>query len=181
MADEAGVDETEKERIRLVETDLAQTNDFIKGVLATGAALRGSAVTVWLALLGFGVQQRSTALCLLAVGVPIVFLVADGYHGWLYAEASGHARSLERLVSSYYDMLSRAKDSPNSAARFRARLRAHRHGLFTGFQTHFSVRQLWHARPPFIYRVLYPALAAIALLISVLVGFNVVAKQSPPT
>jgi hypothetical protein len=159
------VDETEKERIRLAEVDLAQTNEFIKGVLATGAALRGSAITIWLALLGFAVQQRLAELGLLAAIVSLVFLIADGYHGWLYGEASKHARSIERLLSSYYDTLSRFKDDPEAMVRFRGRLRAHRHGLFLGFRTRFSPRQLWHARPALFYRVLYPFLITVALAV----------------
>jgi hypothetical protein len=174
------VDETEKERIRLAEVDLAQTNEFIKGVLATGAALRGSAITIWLALLGFAVQQRLAELGLLAALVSVAFLLADGYHGWLYGEASKHARALERLLSNYYDALSRYRDDPDVLSRFRVDLRAHRHGLFLGFRTRFGLKQLWRARPPIFYRILYPLLIAAALASWILIDLEIIGKQGPP-
>ncbi|WP_213005272.1 hypothetical protein, partial [Paractinoplanes toevensis] len=174
------VDENEKERIRLAEADLARTNEFIKGVIATGAALRGSSVTIWLALLGFAFQQKLSQLGFLAAIVAAIFAILDGYHGWLYREASGHAVRTERLVTGYYDMLSRSGDDPDVAVRFRGQLRAHRIGLFTGFQTHFSFRQLWQARPAVVYRVLYPALFAIALLCGLLLQLNLIGKPGTP-
>jgi hypothetical protein len=88
-------EKSDKERIRLVEAELAQTNDFVKGVIATCAAIRGSAITVWLALLGFAVQQDLAELGFLAAIVASVFYLVDGYHGWLYAEASKHGRVVE--------------------------------------------------------------------------------------
>jgi hypothetical protein len=75
------IENEDKERIRLVEADLAQTNDFIKRVLATGIVIRGSAITIWLALLGFAVQQNLAGLCWLASIVVLVFFLVDGYHG----------------------------------------------------------------------------------------------------
>ncbi len=51
-------------------------------------------------------------LCLLAAIVTLVFLFVDGYHGWLYSEASKHAYAVERLLSTYYNALSRADDDP---------------------------------------------------------------------
>jgi hypothetical protein len=175
------VSDTDKERIRLAESELTQTNDFIKGVVATGAALRGSAITIWLALLGFAVQQQLAELSLLAAIVAVVFLVADGYHGWLYGEASKHARAVERLLSTYYDTLSRADDDPDAVIMFRRDLRAHRFGLFVTFQERFAIKQLLQARPTLFYRVLYPFLIAIALAAWALIGLDVVGTQDDPT
>jgi len=115
------IENEDKERIRLAEADLAQTNDFVKGVLATSAAIRGSAITIWLALLGFAVQQDIVALGLLAVIVTLVFLLVDFYHGWLYSEASKHAYAVEHLLSRYYDALSRADDAPEEMIIFQPR------------------------------------------------------------
>ncbi len=170
-------DDSEKEKIRLVEADLAQTNEFVKGVLATGAGLRGSAITIWLALLGFAFQQKLSSLAVLAAVVPLAFWIADGYHGWLYGEASAHAHRIERLLASYYDMLSRRKDDPDTELRFRAKLRAHRYGLFIGFQSNFGLRQLWRARPRIFYRVLYPFLVLVAIGLVVFIHLTLVPTQ----
>lgn len=159
------VDEDDKERIRLAEADLAQTNDFIKGVLAVSAALRGSAITLWLTLLGFAISQKAPGLALLALAVSGIFLLVDGYHGWLYAEALKHARSIEFLLSNYYDALSRYRDDPRALIKFRGKLRAHRFGLFLSLRSRFRPASLLNARPMLIYRGLYPALAALALIV----------------
>ena len=159
-----------------MEAELAQTNDFVKGVIATGAAIRGSAITIWLALLGFAVQQHLAALGFLGAIVASVFYLVDGYHGWLYAEASKHGRVVERLLSKYYNTLSRAEDDPGAMILFRRDLRAHRFGLFVNFQP-FKLKQLWAARPELFYKFLYPALIAVALLAGILIGFDVVGTQ----
>jgi hypothetical protein len=173
-------DDYDRERIRLAEADLALTNDFIKGVVATGAALRGSAITIWLALVGFAVQQHLAMLGMLAAMVAFGFWLIDGYHGWLYSEASAHARALERLLSRYYDMISRVRDDPDVLGRFRVDLRAHRCGLYLSFRAGFGPRQMWNARPVLIYRVLYVALVAIALLIMVLVVTGALGSSGSP-
>src|SRR5262249_29998242 len=121
------------------------------------------------------------SLALLATVVALAFLIADGYHGWLYGEASGHARSIERLISSYYDTLSRFRDDPDATVKLLGELRAHRTGLYTGFQAHFNLRQLWHARPRLIYRALYPVLIAIAAVVATFIASDVIgAPSSPP-
>jgi len=166
-----GADRIEAEKIRLVEADLAQTNEFVKGVLGTSAAIRGSAITIWLALLGFSIQQGIPTLALLAAVVSIALWIADGYHGWLYGEAFGHAQKIERMLANYYDDLSRRVDSQAAHIRFTAKLRAHRYGLYSGLQRGFTLKQLWNASRPYIfYRGLYPAIIIIAAGIAVL-GF----------
>lgn len=41
----------------LVELDYNQTSEFVRGVLGTATTIRGWAITIWLALAGFSVQQ----------------------------------------------------------------------------------------------------------------------------
>lgn len=174
------VSKTEKERVRLVEADLALTNDFLKGVLATGTGLRGSAITIWLALVGFAFQQPLAELGLLAAIVAVVFLVADGYHGWLYSEAAKHARALERTLSIYYDALSRSEDDEDALLDFRKELRVRRFGLFLNLKDRFRLTDIASARPQLAYRLVYPALVVIALATWALVGLDVVASQQEP-
>jgi hypothetical protein len=174
------IEDEDKERIRLAEADLAQTNDFVKGVLATGAAIRGSAITIWLALLGFAAQQHLAVLCLLAAIVTLVFLFVDGYHGWLYSEAFKHAYAVERLLSTYYNALSRADDDPEELIIFRRDLRVHRFGLFHNLPERFKLKHIFlKARPTLFYRILYPVIIVLALIFWGLLGFHVVGKDAP--
>jgi hypothetical protein len=177
-------DEIEKEKVRLLEADLAQSNEFVKGVLSTSATIRGSAITIWLALLGFSVQQSIPTLAVLAAIVAVAFWLADGYHGWLYGEAFVHAQRIERLLASYYDDLSRRSDSPTAHVRFTAKLRAHRYGLYSRLHRGFNLKQLWmSSRPHIFYRGLYPALITLAAVVS-LVGFlgaDLKVKGTAPT
>src|ERR1700677_276751 len=117
------VNDSESERVRLVEVDYANTSDFIKSVVTTGATIRGLAVTIWLALVGFSVQQGLWELAALAGIVAAVFWLLDGYHGWLCAEALTHARAAEKVTSLYFNALSRGEDNKRALTDFRAELR----------------------------------------------------------
>ena len=163
-------DGRDAERIRLVEQDLSVSNDFVRGVVATGAAVRGLGITFWLALLGFAFQQHLPELAVLGTLVVAVFWILDGYYGWLYGEASDHVRVCERLLSNYYNAVSRAQDDPSLVASFRASLRAHRFGLFLSFRSGYRIKQWWDARPTLVFRTLYPLMLTVSVLAIVLSG-----------
>jgi hypothetical protein len=169
------VSDNEKERVRLVEVDYDHTNDFIKSVIATAATIRGLALTIWLGLVGFAVQQSLWELAVLAAVVAVLFLLIDGYHGWLYEEALKHARATEKVTSRYYDALSRGDDDEDAVLDFRAELRFHRFGLFSNLHP-FVLQDLLVARPQILYRVLYPALVGVAAAVGILVSLGVLGK-----
>ena len=158
------VTDDERELVRLVEVDYANTTDFIKSVVTTGTTIRGLAMTVWLGLMGFSVQQSVWELAALAAIIALVFLVLDGYHGWLYAEAEAHARAAEKVTSRYYEALSKGDDEDDALSDFREELRFHRFGLFINIHA-FRPRDLLTARPALFYRVLYPSLIFLAVLV----------------
>lgn len=149
------VNDNERERVRLVEVDYANTSDFIKSVVTISSTIRGVAVTIWLALLGFSVQQGLWELAVLAAIVAAVFWLLDGFHGWLYAEALTHARAAEKVTSLYFNALSRGEDNKRALTDFRAELRSHRFGLYNNIRA-FRPRDLLMARPRVFYVVLYP-------------------------
>ncbi|MGH9126911.1 MAG: hypothetical protein ACRDZ8_19600 [Acidimicrobiales bacterium] len=169
------VSDSEKERVRLVEIDYDRTNDFIKSVLTTAGAMRGLGVTLWLGLVGFAVQQGLWELGVLAAVVAVLFLFLDGYHGWLYEEALKHARAAEKVTSRYYDFLSRGDADPDALLDFREELRFHRFGLWSNLR-HFAWRDLLVARPPLLYRIIYPSLVGLAVAVAILVGAGVIGK-----
>jgi hypothetical protein len=175
------LDGDERERVRLVELDYEKTNEFIKGVVGTGATLRGSAVTLWVALLGFAFQQSVAWLAVLAALVAVVFLAVDGYHGWLYGEAAKHLRSVEKMISTYYGMLSRGEDSEEAVHDFRRDLRAYRFGLYSHMPRRLKRNFLLIARPLLVYQLVYPFLVVVAVAAAIAIGPLGAGKQAQPT
>jgi hypothetical protein len=177
-------EEREHERIRLLELDYEKTNEFITGVLATGAALRGSAITLWLALMGFAFQQNLTVLAALGAVVAVVFMVVDAYHGWLYGKAIVHLGAIENVLATYYTALSKWTDDPALVREFRVALRAHRFGLFPrlkGKKRSTGVFQIVRgARPRIIYLGVYPLLIFLAFVATVSIGVFSAGKQDKP-
>lgn len=165
------LDERQKELLRLVELDYARTSKFIEGLVATGATLRGWAITIWLAVLGVAFDRNTWELAALAAIVILVFAVVDGYHAWLYREAFEHARSLERISSSYYKSLGRGADDPDAKLDLREELEAHRFGLYANLRR-FAPRTLLHARPAVFFWFLYPFLALVGAASALFIGLR---------
>jgi hypothetical protein len=163
------VTDNERERLRLVEVDYASTTDFIKSVDTTATTIRGLAVTIWLALVGFSVQQSIWELAALASIVAAAFLLLDGYHGWLCAEAEKHARAAETVTSRYYEALSSGEDEDDALLDFQEELRFHRFGLFLNIHA-FGFGDLRAARPVLLYRLLYPVLIGLAVVVAICVA-----------
>ena len=67
------------------------------------------------------------------------------------SRASKHARAVERLLSTYYDTLSRAEDDPDALPDFRRDLRAHRFGLFLNFRESFRLRDVLVSAYPLLF------------------------------
>lgn len=172
-------DSADAERIRLIELDLSITNEFVRGVIGTGTAVRGVAVTVWLALLGVALQQHQAAIAALAFAVSVIFWIVDGYYGWLYKEATIHARVCETILAEYYNAISRAVDDPTVADRFQARLRSEHFGLFRGFRAGYGPKQWWQARPALLYRVVYMGLLAVSAAVALLLTTGVLSAATP--
>ena len=168
-------DGVRKELVRLVELDYERTADFINGVTGTAATIRGWAVTIWLAVLGIGLERELWQVTLLAAAAGAVFWLVDGYHAWLYGEALAHASKLERLSGRYFDVLGRGTDDDDLEIDFRVALESHRFGMYRNFRR-FRPRDLWFVKPYVFFRIFYPFLVFLAMLATVLVA---VAKDEP--
>jgi hypothetical protein len=177
----------DREALRLVEQDYAQTGEFIRSIVSTSATIRGWTVTIWLALLGFGFSRDLVELSALACVVVAVFAVIDAYHARLYVQALDHATTLERVTSAYFTALTLGDDDPDAADDFRSELDALRLGLYSSFtsdrgltprsrrarMTGWAVapwRMLRKGRPGIFFRMLYPLLFVIALGGSVVIA-----------
>lgn len=150
-------DERIGELVRLLERDYDQTGEFIRSVVGSISITRGWAVTVWLALLGIGIQQTNAAFAVLASAVLVPFGLLDGYYSWLYSQALHHARALESLTADYYGAIEHGDDDEELVLDFEARLGAHRFGLYSHLRR-FSLPELRSARPRLVFQAFYPGL-----------------------
>lgn len=173
------VEDRFRELLRLVELDYERTSQFIQGVVGTSATIRGWAITVWLALLGFSLDRSVSALAFLAASVVPVFGIVDLYHTWLYREALNHARSLERITSSYYNAMGRGGGGTDLdlLADLQEELESHRFGMYSRMGP-FRFR-LFAARPYVFFRFLYPALLVVAIAAGILIDQGVLARKQP--
>lgn len=156
------------ELIRLLERDYDQTSEFIRSIVGTTSTTRGWAVTVWLGILGFAIQQNEAALALLGSFILAPFALLDAYHAWLYGQALRHARSIENLAAAYYRAVESGEDDETLWLDLDADLAAHRFGLYSQFRR-FQLPEIASARPQLVFRYFYPGLFATGLLVSLLI------------
>lgn len=162
-------DERIKELVRLIERDYDQTAEFIRSVTGTTSTTRGWAVTVWLALLGVGIDHSSVGLALLAAFILAPFGLLDAYHSWLYGQALRHARGLEKLTTAYYSAVELSKDDEDVGLDLEEALGAHKFGLYRNFRR-FQIPEIKSARPQLVFRWFYPGLAAAAAVGAILIA-----------
>lgn len=164
--------EDEKRRaelIRLLERDYDQTSEFIRSIVGTTSTTRGWAVTVWLAVLGFSIQQSDAALALLGSFIIAPFALLDLYHSSLYGQALGHARGIEDLVAGYYRAVESGPDDEDLWLDLDVNLATHRFGLYSYFRP-FQLLKINSARPQLVFRYFYPGMFATGLLASLLIA-----------
>jgi hypothetical protein len=159
-------DAERKEMMRLVELEYERTASFINGITSTSSTIRGWAITVWLAVLGIALDKSAWELAILAATVAGVFFILDGYHAWLYGEAFMHATRLERISSAYYVALGRGFGDEDDQADLRILLESHRFGMYRNFKR-FRFRDLWFVRPRVFFRVFYPFIIVVSVLVSI--------------
>ena len=181
-AADAGGEETatDKELVRLVELDYERTAEFINGVTTTMATIRGWAITIWLAILGIGLERSLWQVTLLAAASAGVFLLLDGYHAWLYGEALAHAAKLERLSGKYFDSLGRGAVDDDVELDFQVALESHRFGMYRNFRR-FRFKDLRFVKPYVFFRAFYPFLVGVAILATILLASAQSADDPPCT
>ncbi len=154
-------EEQREEMLKLVELDYKQTSEFVRGVLATASTVRGWAITIWLGLSGFSVQQDEWVLSALGLVVAVGFYAIDAYHLNLYQQGLGHLRSIERLYANYYGALARAEFDPAQLEDFQIDLETHSFGFFRRLGP-FDVRRSVAASPR-VFVLLYGVLALLSV------------------
>lgn len=165
----------QKEMIRLLELDYEKTTKLAEGVISNGFTIRGWAITLTSALIGFSIQARLWPMAVLASALALLFALIDGYYSWLYARASAQAGAIEEVLRAYYGSLARGDDDTEAQHEFEALLLAHQFGRFSQTQR-FTLLSLRDVRPRFVFVVMY-----VTLLLCGFAGAVFVARmaQSP--
>ncbi len=160
-----------KELIRLLEVDYKNTNEFIKGVVATSATIRGWSITLVLALLGLAFDRHLWQVAALTAAFVMMLALIDAYHSWLYSQGLNHARFIERILSLYYVSMSRGRDDPEAVEEFETELEVYRFGL-TSNLVRFRWSSLGQARPRLVLGILYSVLLLASLATIALIVFT---------
>jgi hypothetical protein len=162
------IEKDQKELSRLVELDYARTADFITGLMQRQVGMRGLAVTIWAAVLGFAFDHSTWELGVLAIASVLVFLFLDGYYSLLYIEARSHASELESISAFYYRSLIR-DDDQDSNRDLQVQLEAYRFGLYRSLKP-FRIQDLIKVRQRVMFRYFYPFLALGGILATILIA-----------
>ena len=159
------VTERTRDMLKLVELDYDQTSEFVRGVLSTASTIRGWAITIWLALAGFSVQQDQWILSALGLVVASTFYAMDAYHLSLYRQGLKHLQSLERLYADYYSALSRVEFDSEALDEFLIDLETHRFGFYRRLAPFSLKRSI--VKGPRVFVALYAVLIAVSIGLAV--------------
>lgn len=164
-------DKRTNELVRLLEADAERTSSFIEGVVGHGFTIRGWAITVALALVGFAFDRSQWELAAVGLGVTCVFGFVDVYHSWLYTKALEHRANLERILGAYYATLTQGVDDPAPAERFAVEADTLHYGLAANLER-FTLGSWARVRPRPVLLGVYGVVAAIALAATLATAFG---------
>jgi hypothetical protein len=171
------VNEAERaELFKQITDDQDRTAKFIDGNTTSVIAIRGWAITIWLAVLGVAFSSKLWELAALDVVVIFVFAVIDGYHSSLYTEVLLHAKKLEWITYLHYVVLTTGSMDPDAQSDLDKALAVLKIGVYSNLRR-FKPRDIWYAEPTVFIRYMYPFLAAAALASAILIA----ASSAAPT
>lgn len=156
--------------------DQDRTSKFIDGNTTTVIAIRGWAITIWLAVLGVAFSSKLWELAALDVLVVVVFAVIDGYHSSLYTEVLMHAKKLEWVSYLRYVATAMGSLDPDAGNDLDRALQDLKIGVYSNLRR-FKPQDIWYAQPTIFIRYMYPFLAAAALASAILIT----ASNTAPT
>jgi hypothetical protein len=163
--------DTLKELIRVIELDYDRTAKVIDGVLGTSATIRGLLITAWVAVITLAFDVTRWALAAITIAIVVIFGLLDAYHSCLYQEALGHAEELEGISQAYYGAIALGEDDPDADFDLQVSLQAYanRFGVYRSLHR-FTAKDLRFARPRIFFTILYPALLAVSVISTVILG-----------
>ena len=156
------------EMLRLAQLDYERTSNFIDAQVQMSSTIRGWAVTVWVAVVGFSLDRHNSTLALIAAVSVVVLGLVDAYYWALYVQARDHGENLEQITSMYKRFLSRGSDSARAEIEFDAKIVAYSFGLLQSLHPVDPKHLLLAFRRP-IYIALYVVLPALAILVAILI------------
>ncbi len=156
--------------------DHDRTSKFIDGNTTTVIAIRGWAITIWLAVLGVAFSSKLWELAALDVLVVVMFAVIDGYHSSLYTEVLLHAKKLEWISYLRYVATTMGNLDPDAEKDLDRALQDLKIGVYSNLRR-FKPRDIWYAQPTIFIRYMYPFLGAAAVAAAILIA----AASAPAT
>lgn len=156
------------ELLRLVELDYDRTTKLVEATTGAGVAVRGWAVTIWLAVLAAAFDRRVWEIGVLGAVAVVAFGLADGYHMWLSGEALDHAKAVEKVTGRHYAAIARGSVLPGALRREEEALLAHEFGAYRTLKR-FRLRDALYVRPPVFFRVIYPVMAGVSIASAIIV------------
>jgi hypothetical protein len=151
--------------------DQDRTSKFIDGNTTTTIAVRGWAITIWLAVLGVAFSSKLWELAALDVLVIAVFAIIDGYHLSLYTEALLHAKRLEWISYLRYVAITSGALDPDAQADLDKALELFKIGIYSNLRR-FKLPDVWYAEPTVFVRYMYPFLALAAVAAAVFIVYS---------
>jgi hypothetical protein len=140
----------------------------VDGFVRVSTNVRTLATTVWVALIAASIQTHDSSLAIVAACALPIFALLDGYHGWLYTQASERAYKMEGLLRDYYKLIQRNEEEIE-VNKMLSHLREHKYGQLRNFKTR-SATFYFRAKPYAVYWFFYPALIIGALILAAVIG-----------
>jgi len=161
--------ETQKELLRLTELQYDRSTRLTDALQTQLFTIRGWAITLWVGIAGFAVQQHRWDLAALDALVSCLFALVDAQHGVLSQRARDSAVEAEHITASYFTALTLGVDSPGARREFVEAVSSHQFGLYeqlAGFRMSDLLQvSLWSG-----LRTMYVILFGAALVLAVLLG-----------
>lgn len=105
MSSQSPYDVESGELLRLIESDLKETNGVLARVVTSRDAVRPALVTILTAVVGFGLTQKDYRITLLAVPLITFAAFVEARHDALYVKTISRARVLEHGVERFVTLL----------------------------------------------------------------------------
>jgi hypothetical protein len=151
------IHDRERLLLDLVKADYEATHRALAGFVASGGQIRAIGIAAWGVLFAAALQTESWAIAALAVGLAIVFAMADGYYSTLYRDTLNRSRAIESLIGDYANSLGIHAGSERKVGLAIAALEQHRFGVHREMRPVNATRPWYFPRPfrvTWIYAVL---------------------------
>jgi hypothetical protein len=157
--------------VAFVRGDYEATHRALDGFVANGNQSRAIGIAAWGVVYAAAVAAHSWVLSLLAGGLVVPFMVADGYFGTLYREALQRLRDIEGLLGDHHNALGIYNYDRKYLDRATAALEQHGPGVHLAMKPVNEVQKWWWWVPrPIRVTWFYAVILVIAAVTAAVLG-----------